>query len=274
MCLFDRFLARIDNDPARKRSYTSNTDAADRIAKRIPLIHLTCKAGDLADIFLKAPNRLVPGGKSGTGRTRELEGKRHVGPGLYFYAGRAYTGDGNVAVAFDLESEDRHTGAAAPFDTGGLIAGKIQPCAGWPEPERVEFVRTSEFDIREWRLKFAMYLAGHFEQLDGYITGRPTWGDPEGILGEPSNSFHAWTFEIRFMEGADLKNIVAWSSSQTQLESFRNRLLNAAPVDFDILDQLYGSVLDVIGSVDFRGVMERWILKNHFVDLMTPTSAI
>src|ERR1700676_4175440 len=127
MCLLDGLDNLLEQEPTRLQSYNANFETSTRISNSLPLVHLACKVGHLIDILLNPPKKLIPTNPvtSAGSRTQELEQKGGLTPSLYFFAGRAHTGDGNVALSFAPKCEVAHTGIVAPFDTGGMIAGKI-----------------------------------------------------------------------------------------------------------------------------------------------------
>ena len=118
--------------------------ASDAVAMKMPLVHVE---SNVCDLVMNPPHEIptsATDGKSNTKRTEELLG---LPPSAYFYAGRACPDFGNRAFAFAAECEAGHTGAASPFDTGGLMSQRshlklrLNPNDG--EAERVTFGKAS-----------------------------------------------------------------------------------------------------------------------------------
>jgi hypothetical protein len=54
--------------------------------------------------------------------TRQVEADFRLGDCLYFYAGHAWPGFGDVVLVYEATMADADQGSATPFDTGGLHA--------------------------------------------------------------------------------------------------------------------------------------------------------
>jgi hypothetical protein len=134
-----------------------------------------------------------------------------------------------VALAFAADCEADHTGSVTPFDTGGLVhpdPGKqirlrLFPADG--EAERVEYGRSSEIPLEQWRDVFARALAAYFGSELDYWTASPRPYDPEGLY-ELNTDWRAWTFEVRFHEGQSLSNRAAWCADEPTMELLRRSL--------------------------------------------------
>lgn len=256
--------SRLQEDDAWSRFYNERIDQAKAAADKIPLVHVTTGENFL-QIILNDPPELLPSvrGRSKP-KTLAAEGTVSLPPSVYFYAGRAYEDHGDVALAFDGECHTCHTGAATPFDTGGLVVGRIKwrETNGRPRASG-DFIKASTIPLTEWRKAFADFLAGYFMSLLDYWLGRPHCVDQEGIFDEPENEARAWIFEIRFHEGHNMCGHVAWSYTGDvwrQLRPMMGKEPPAGALDTPLRRFFQDAKpLTPVGAPNFCEVMEGWI---------------
>ncbi len=264
MPVFTRLWWRLLVDPKRGRRYLSNLGRSRKTAKNVPLVHVT-RAASFADLVLsRQPLHISKAGSAG--RTLDDEDAIGLGRCLYFCAGRAYHKPGGAALAFRPAVEDRHTGDATPFDTGGMIEGLIFLVGKKSREKRVEFIKKSLIALRRWRRYFAHYLAADFDPIRDYIEGRPRFPDPESVFTDDRNDFRAWTFEVRFHEAQELSPgcLLKWHGSPGQRYAFEREMRLAAPEDVPLLSTFYDLMLDGEAKVDYFGDFDKWIAKEYF----------
>lgn len=254
-------LTGIDASMLGERQSTSNA-----VARKVPLVHVDANVIDL----IENPPHQIPtyatGGKSkNTHRTETLLA---LGPSAYFYAGRAHPQFGNTALAFAAGCEAGHTGSASPFDTGGLLSSpphlkiRLNPTDG--EAERVEFGMASLLPLDDWRGTFCTFLAAYFESYVHYWQKKPNRHDPEGLV-ELNEDWRAWTFEIRFSQGHEIAERVAWCADEIMMNELR-RMVDDAPPTIpgdppSFLDQFLAGppALEPAGTILFCTRLEQWV---------------
>lgn len=272
---------RIAVDQQWEQAYNRNLDRSRLAAERVQLVHVTSAAVILTILSSGVPELLpydvvVQRERNShrlTDPNHDMEGdeKQHEpSKDLHLFAGRAWPGIGDVAIAFTEEFEDSHEGEATPFDTGGLAKGRIK----W-NPTRYsgnvqEFVNESTVPLGEWRRKFGVFMAAYFSDYSEYWSGRPCFEDPEQIfLASNNNHWRAWTFEIRLKGGHNVCERWAWSCDKNLADLINARMIEGlgegptlgGPDEVSPLvrfAQSSGS-LTPGGSEQFREVLENWI---------------
>jgi hypothetical protein len=139
---------RVAADPDWAEGYRNALPEGNRLARAIPLVHVTGLRDGVAPDLCVAFERLlldepheIPTSdhmKYCSDATRNAEDLIGLGRSAYFFAGRACPAFGDVALAYSVECETGHTGSVTPFDTGGLILGHIQ---GNLPPDFVDLAR-------------------------------------------------------------------------------------------------------------------------------------
>jgi hypothetical protein len=197
--------------------------------------------------------------------TRNAENLIGLGGSAYFFAGRACPDFGDVALAFSAECETGHTGSVTPFDTGGLINGKIHGNLPTSQEERARFGQESVIALDTWRTTFAEYIAAYFPDRVGYWSGRPARLDPEELY-QQNTDWRAWTFEVRFSEGHPIcKHLIAWSVREAYWNelflAFDSRLQPEPGNEASVLERFLQVEIGnrLVGDSDVCGRMERWI---------------
>ncbi|HYV49029.1 MAG TPA: hypothetical protein VFA20_29415 [Myxococcaceae bacterium] len=164
---------------------------------------------------------------------RETEKVYGLGDSLYFFAGYACPGFGDVVFIFEASCLDGVDGGATPFDTGGLYGRKIFARA-WDGLDRAaedearrELVAQSQRSLSDWRSALDEYLSEFFDTPREYLRGdRPRKDDASGRLGDARNSRRAWTWEVRAHAdlpiGQGLRRI--WASADYE-EAIRQQVL-------------------------------------------------
>lgn len=267
---------RVAADPDWAEGYRNAFPGGQRLARAVPLVHVTGVRHGVAPDRCVAFERLlfdepheIPTSDHPvycSDATRNAEDLLGLGRSAYFYAGRACPDFGDVALAYSAECEIGHTGSVTPFDTGGLILGYIQGNMPPDLADRALFGRVSVILLDGWRDPFAMYIAAYFPDRVGYWTGRPARLDPEDIYQHHGNSYRAWTFEVRFSEGHSIyRHLSGWCARETFMTELR-RLLDLTPLTGpdgvpSPLERflLSGRLIIPTGDPDFCGRMEQWI---------------
>jgi hypothetical protein len=219
MPFYTKLKSRMRQDRKWKDTYESNLPRARQVAERIPLIHVTARRDRIsfAELFEPAvpvlPTSEHPAFCSNA--TREAEDNLGLGRSVYFYAGRAVSDFGDVALAFEPAVEASHTGSATAFDTGGLL-GKPPHClkctlTDEPLEKKQKFARRSTARLQCWRKFFRHQLAAYFSTPADYWDGRPAHDDPEELYAPARDNLpRAWTAEVRFSEPQPLSEVAAW----------------------------------------------------------------
>src|SRR5262249_31795738 len=146
---------RIANDPDWSASFQNRLPKATEVANGIPLVHVTGvrpgskrESGTGFERLLRIEAPEIPTSADlhyCSNETRQTEDSLGLRRSVYFYAGRACEDFGDVALAFGPECERGHNGSASPFDTGGLLNGRIK--ANIPASERAAVGRDSVVDL-------------------------------------------------------------------------------------------------------------------------------
>lgn len=202
----------LSRDPSWRRHYKSNIRVAWEIVRRMPLVHVTCKA----ELILSQDCSLKTTEVTGDTNTQNAETIFNLTPAVYFYAGRACASFGYVALAFMPEVENGHEGDMTPFDSGGMV-DKIMSSMGNNLNLKRQFVQDSIVELHNWRKQFGRVLAAYFDNPDQYWTGRPCRNDPERIFDpQNGNIWKAWTSEIRFHDSIGIDHLDAWCARKAQ----------------------------------------------------------
>jgi hypothetical protein len=233
-----------------------NRNKAKRVAKEIPLVHVIRTKHFLE--VVKSPLLMLSITQEGRSSPKTIKAEDTLGLGrcLYFYAGRACPEFGEIALAFDAQCEEEHSGWATPFDTGGLAAQKIRWNLPDQNDERIrDFTMKSRVPLEQWRERFASFLETYFPDLSTYWFSRPCQADPEEIY-ILNDDWRAWVFEVRFQEPHDACNRIALCTSFAISQMLR-REYAGSPIRKDILDKP-----ERITSYDGEAVcdtIEEWI---------------
>ncbi|HKI37402.1 MAG TPA: hypothetical protein VKA46_36445 [Gemmataceae bacterium] len=261
--------ARLDAQPAWRRSYDALLPDTRRVAALTPLVHVTGKTVPFEHFILTPPHELPTSHFPAycSDLTRLAEEALGLPYCLYLYAGRAHPSFGSVALAFLPACEPGHLGTATPFDTGGLIHRYIRLALPVDDAlSRVAFGEQSMVLLRDWREGFARFLAAYFAQPADYWLGRPNPGtpDPEAVHAR-NDDWRAWTFEIRFVEWQSIRDRAAWCADPAFMTTLR-RLIQAQPLaapgtpptPLDLF--LQGpDALAPSGAPNFTEVIEQWV---------------
>jgi hypothetical protein len=173
---------------------------------------------------------------------RDAEDAYALGDSLYFYAGYASPGFGDVALAYEPELSDGLAGNASTFDTGGMFKGYIHGSGLTTPAERAEHVKDDLCELDQWRPRFDAWVAEHFPDVAAYLGDtKPVGPDPSGRLQHPSNTRHAWTFEVRLHAGVELFERLAFAIVR---QDFLQQALAHAAASEPWLDRL----LDLVNA--------------------------
>jgi hypothetical protein len=272
MAVFTDLDNRVNAAPFDTAAYNRRLLHCRNVGQRIALVHVSGRARPFETTVEGAPYEIPTSEDQQycTDSTRRAESLLGLSPSVYFYAGRAHPSFGWVALAFAAGCETGHTGSATPFDTGGLVHPdpktriklRLDPADG--EAERVEYGRTSEIHLAQWRDVFSRVLAAHFASELDYWMGRPQPFDPEGLY-ELNSDWRAWTFEIRFHEGQPIHDRAAWCADEPTMELLRRRLDSQAatpPGDPPTSLEKFLSgpgALEPAGTPTFCSRLEQWV---------------
>jgi hypothetical protein len=272
MAVFTDLDNRVNAAPFDTAAYNRRLLHCRNVGQRIALVHVSGRARPFETTVVDGPFEIPTSDDVGycTDFTRRAEDLLGLSRSAYFYAGRAHPSFGSVALAFAADCEAGHTGSVTPFDTGGLVHPdpakriklRLNPSDG--EAERVEYGRSSEIVLNDWRDVFSQVLAAHFASDVDYWKGRPLPLDPEGLY-ELNSDWRAWTFEVRFYEGQPIHSRVAWCADESTMESLRRKLDSQDPTPPGdpptALESFLGGpiALEPAGTPDFCGRLELWV---------------
>jgi hypothetical protein len=248
------------DDENRRQIYAANISKASKIAAKIHLVHVV--RGKFVDMILTPPAELNISVAGSQPNTRQAEETLNLGNCLYFYAGRALKRVGGVALAFNASCESGHTGDATPFDSGGLVGGRIQSNLA-DEQAKINYCNSCRVDLQLWRQEFAKYLAAYFSQIGDYWEGRPAWNDAAGILLHPENTWQAWTYEVRFREPQAILDVEKWCISQTERVLYYQKALASVtpPWEKALLLDFAKKELPAMGTRGYAQELETWVRR-------------
>lgn len=231
---------RLQRPPFDAEQYQSRLPAAQSVAERIHLVHVTGALTDKEEwnvfisIVSETPHEIPTSEHTiyCSDETRQAEDALGLARSVYFYAGRAHPSFGNIAMVFGADCQQDRNGSATPFDTGGFVWQPTPHVKVRLEPndeltERVRYCRHSELTLDQWRDAFARVLAAYFDRLEDYWTGRPARLDPDGLY-ELNDDWRCWTFEIRLAEPQPINDRTAWCADESVMHALF-RLHRAEP---------------------------------------------
>ncbi|MBF0180053.1 MAG: hypothetical protein HQM03_08520 [Magnetococcales bacterium] len=153
----------------------------------------------------------------------------------YYYAGLAHEAFGDIAFAYRPEHEKRCQGWANPFDTGGVVLGKMRPfhTRDWRHAQTdrrraaCEFIKETRIGRAVWRRAFGKFLDRCYGgDVRPYLNGTPPKKPcPSEVSssrqppGEEARNLdrRAWTWEIRLECQPPLeRGLLFWSCGWTR----------------------------------------------------------
>ncbi|MDB5312437.1 MAG: hypothetical protein JWO38_6639 [Gemmataceae bacterium] len=250
---------------------------ADGTAARMPLVHVCSgRAGrqQLWEFVVgEIPTSAEANRYAGSG-ARFVEDQLGYPRSVYFYAGRAHPGYGQVALAFPPGSEAGRLHTVTPFDTGGVAKREADLPSAFrlnlaPDSVegRVEFCRRATIAADHnpgWRVAFARWLAYYFPTSSvGYWDRPPERPDPDGMYTS-NTDWPAWTWEIRFAAGPRVLDAERWAADPAHMTEVRRHLAETdlTPEQVDELEQFFGRLETPAGDFTFNEALERWIRSN------------
>jgi hypothetical protein len=253
--------------------YAAALPAAQRVATRIPLVHVTGNENrnriPFERLILDSPHEIPTAADLHYcgDLTRQAEDLLGLPRSCYFYAGRAHPQYGSVALAFAAGCEADRDGSATPFDSGALVhpTNRLQLtlAGGDSDANRIAFARASQLPLPDWRREFARFLAAYFQDVRSYWLDRPVRVDPEEVF-ILNNDWVAWTFEIRFDRGPSIHDRLTWCADSFVMSRLRRLEMDdplptpgSAPTPLQRF--LQGPApLAPAGSPDFHTEIEAW----------------
>lgn len=116
----------------------------------------------------------------------------------YFFVGRPHPYYSSSITLFDHPKPDDVAWFVTPFDTGGLIHGKVITDPELDEAQRVQLIEKWSWGNDDYLVEYDRWVEASFTAADEYIrTGIPS----THLVGEidlPRNSDFSWTWEGRF----------------------------------------------------------------------------
>lgn len=166
----------------------------DRLVRRIPWVHRTCRPGRPRWKDLWAEGRLRAQDAS-----CEPERVRGHSPVVYLSLGYAAYPHGLLALLIAPDA-DELGGTATPFDSGGVLTGRML-LDGTPltADDAVRFWESWLLPLAEVRALCAAWIASHFSEPNAYLA-LPSDSDPDlparhGLVALPPLGRLAWTIE-------------------------------------------------------------------------------
>jgi hypothetical protein len=211
------------------------SEAAERIAARIPLSHFPSRATFHGDDGWPAWGSLVPPRERGTAEPadpHDLLRWNHVflfaGPACYAL-GSGHLGDS--VLYFAAGAEQNLDGHACPFDTGSCRpepVGRLRPYCTRAAHDCLAFITERSTPIAGWREEMRRWLDACYDDpseylmsgKDRYASGAPLRSEPSDLLEHNGRRGHAtygggcadrraWTWEIRSLDAVGFNNLRA-----------------------------------------------------------------
>lgn len=129
--------------------------------------------------------------------TRSLEQERGEEPSIYFFLGRCEPHYGYFGISND---PPRSEFLVSPFDTGGIVSGKIATDPPLAKSQRIRLVENWTFDPTSFRRKFCDWGIGAYRSSSHYSLGeRPDFHlvREVEVASASANNSHAWDWEAR-----------------------------------------------------------------------------
>jgi hypothetical protein len=265
MGVWDDLDARVSATLDWKTIYDNNLLLASRIASRVPVVHVIARTMTPEDCWTLVTDDGSLSLANPNPNTITAERELLLPRSVYFYAGRAYPGVGGIALAFDPSVDLLHTGSITPFDTGGLVCGKVKSLKWMSDVERIEYGRRSIQPLEDWRARFAVFLAAYFNPLGSYVSNflRPCRNDPDGIFEHVENTWRSWTLEVRYYEGQPLGRVDHWCASEAHMAALDDAI-SASPARSALLADFARRSVAPAGDDDYGDRIETWIKESFF----------
>lgn len=274
MPALDELSNRLAADATWRTEYDSLLPTCTRLANLLPLVHVAGVGrdglGSTFESLFEADLPSLPTSADPVAyseATRQAEDVLGMPRAAYFYAGRAHPEFGSMAIAVILARDPATTGAATPFDTGGIYhrgpSGHrfIKTCLDDTDDSVRSFCLRSTVDLNEWQDALARFLAAYFRAPKDYWDSRPHRVDPEEIY-LLNDDWRAWTFEVRLWKPVTLDWCEAWCADEATMNALaspralRDRSQRATRLRSFI--RAHPPLL-ARGSIDFDVVLQSWV---------------
>lgn len=273
----DELLAMLDGvldaDPARARAAAAARAAAEVLAPTLPLVHRTGKPQKsgaptgIGPLLASGALRASDEGAKVTGdpqkaaeRARKQRIQEQVGwrSKVCFFLGYPLYHLGSAVLVFRAAALDRRRVTFTPFDTGGLIGGRICPPAGVTDELGTAAVLAAHVGGGQDLVPFATaFLVCHLREPSDWMSRAPS-GEPDfpqyhGLVGrEPGR--HSWIIEVQCHEDVPL---MEREEDMELLILDRARLVRDVPAHL----QKKTVVCEPAEGEDFRSAAARHILE-------------
>jgi hypothetical protein len=195
---------------------------------------------DILQVLRDGPS--APARGTVTSKTPDNEELLGLDPAAYAYLGRASDQFGKNGFAVPISVPK---GAVSPFDTGGLVK-HIRPVCTWEDAERQAFLKDYSWTHSGLSNLLNQHPTG--KGLADYLDGLPPivpgphqlWrGRVADIWAPGTNTWHAWTWEIRGPKLPAGREIVSWTCPPHIFEKIR-QFADSVPDDAAWFEFLFG----------------------------------
>lgn len=259
---------RLRLDSAWQLEYDSRFLDAKKIVADIPLIHVLGRPRSSTGYTTAFWELVRNDGELDSSffnhKTRDAEAALGMPRCVYFYAGKSFPVSGSVALAFGPEIDHDAAGTAAPFDTGGLVAGWINAPSWASLSDRIDYGKESIIPADEWREEFRIFVAAFFGPLRTYVQGlRPYKPDPDGVFEFPTNSWRAWTFERHLSRAQKIRGAIKWCAPPPVMRAY-HKSMRTSLSGSDVLSEFLARAISPRGDYDYGDRLEEWVQSTCF----------
>lgn len=180
---------------------------------------------------------------------------------MYFYLGFAHPDFGSIGFAFDT-GKVTQVGTVTPFDSGGMVSGRIKPLDSEPPDARCRTVQENTVPYASRESAFTTFLDNFYSMPTSYLDdGPPERPDCYGIFHHGGNERRAWTWEVQLPAALPLHDsVAAWS-----IPSHVHAELELERLHDDELDKALARLPEPLIPVPGQGTIQR-LLEWHRID--------
>ncbi|MFJ4175271.1 hypothetical protein [Microbacterium sp. NPDC089696] len=130
-------------------------------------------------------------------KTKQTEDTLGWSHHAYFFVGRPHPDYGTSVTLFDHPLDGAAPWAVAPFDTGGLVHGKIATRTNLSEEERRDLIEHWSRSDTTYTIEFEGWVEDAFDDADGYVIGMEPSTHLVPQIDPTANDDYSWTWEGR-----------------------------------------------------------------------------